>query len=276
MKKKVLEVLFTIILLVGVFGTAHTLSSYLSQFNTRYGTAGSALNQCMLCHTSNINPSALNPYGTAFLGSGHNFAAIETLDSDGDGFSNIDEINARTFPGDPNSKPSSDTVPPTVTTFTMPSTSTTLTVPITAFTATDNVGVTGYIVTESATAPLASATGWTATSPTSYIFTTSGTKTLYAWAKDAAGNVSTSLSGMVNVTGSTGSPIFASLSDGGLYKSADGGETWTPILDHPQITALLATDNTIYVGLQDSQTLRPKDGGGHVGKHWSLLRQPNT
>ena len=53
-----------------------------------------------------------------------------------------------------------DTTPPVVTAFTIPATATTLAVPISSFTATDNIGVTGYLVTESATAPLASATGW--------------------------------------------------------------------------------------------------------------------
>ena len=93
-----------------------------------------------------------------------------------------------------------DIAAPTVTAFTIPSTATTLTVSITSFTATDNVGVTGYLVTESATPPSAGAAGWSASAPTSYTFTTAGTKTLYAWAKDAAGNVSTSLSATVTIT----------------------------------------------------------------------------
>ena len=90
-----------------------------------------------------------------------------------------------------------DKTPPTVTTFTIPATANSLTVPITTLTATDNVGVTGYLVTESATAPLASATGWLSAAPTSYTFTTEGSKTLYAWAKDAADNISASLSAPV-------------------------------------------------------------------------------
>ncbi|HAT75165.1 MAG TPA: filamentous hemagglutinin, partial [Candidatus Moranbacteria bacterium] len=63
------------------------------------------------------------------------------------------------------------------------------TVSISAFTATDTVGVTGYKLTESATAPEAGAAGWTETAPTSYTFTNEGSNTLYAWVKDAAGNV---------------------------------------------------------------------------------------
>src|SRR5438876_1226743 len=65
-----------------------------------------------------------------------------------------------------------------------------------ALAATDTVGVTGYYVSTSATPPAASAVGWTTvTSSTSYTGTLSyalgagdGTKTLYTWYKDAAGD----------------------------------------------------------------------------------------
>ncbi|HVP49965.1 MAG TPA: fibronectin type III domain-containing protein, partial [Candidatus Bathyarchaeia archaeon] len=93
-----------------------------------------------------------------------------------------------------------DTTRPTVSAFTIPATATALTVPITSFAATDNVGVTGYIVTESSTAPSATAAGWTAVAPSSYTFATAGSKRLYAWAKDAAGNVSASRSASVTIT----------------------------------------------------------------------------
>ena len=83
-----------------------------------------------------------------------------------------------------------DIDPPTVTSFAIPATTAALTIPITTFTAADNVGVTGYILTESAVAPLAGDSGWTATAPANYTFSSSGSKTLYAWARDAAGNVS--------------------------------------------------------------------------------------
>ncbi len=92
-----------------------------------------------------------------------------------------------------------DTTPPIVTAFTVPATASTLTVAITTLTATDNVGVNGYLVNESPSAPAASASGWSATAPTSYTFATAGAKTLYAWARDAAGNVSASLSAPVTV-----------------------------------------------------------------------------
>jgi len=73
---------------------------------------------------------------------------------------------------------------------------------ITKFTATDNVGVTGYIVTEEATAPAATAE-WSPTPTQKFRFKTTGPKTLYAWAKDAAGNVSTGLSAQVTITTTT-------------------------------------------------------------------------
>ena len=95
---------------------------------------------------------------------------------------------------------STDTTAPTVTSFIIPSTATSLTVNITTFTATDNVGVTGYMLTESATTPSSSASGWSATVPTTYTFTSAGTKTLHAWAKDAAGNVSAGVSDTVTIT----------------------------------------------------------------------------
>lgn len=98
-----------------------------------------------------------------------------------------------------------DTTKPTVTAFTMPATSTSTAVPVTSFTATDNAGVTGYLITTSSTAPAASAAGWSATPQTSFTFPATGTQTAYAWAKDAFGNVSLPASATVNVS-TTGPP----------------------------------------------------------------------
>ena len=98
----------------------------------------------------------------------------------------------------------SDTAAPTVTAFSIPSSSSSLTVGIYSFTANDNVAVTGYLLTESSTQPSASASGWTSATPASYPFASAGAKRLYAWAKDATGNVSTSRSASVAITISTG------------------------------------------------------------------------
>jgi hypothetical protein len=93
-----------------------------------------------------------------------------------------------------------DTSAPVVTGFTVAANSSSLSVPITLFTASDNTGVTGYLVNEASTKPSATAGGWMSTAPASYTFTTAGSKTLYAWARDAAGNVSAGRSASVMVT----------------------------------------------------------------------------
>src|SRR5512133_679324 len=91
-----------------------------------------------------------------------------------------------------------DTIAPVVS-FTLPATATSLTVPVSSFSATDNVAVTGYLITTSSTVPAASATGWSATAPTS-VTAVAGSNTFYAWAKDAAGNVSAVKSATVVVS----------------------------------------------------------------------------
>lgn len=82
-----------------------------------------------------------------------------------------------------------DGLAPVVATFTV-GTPSGLTVSVTAFTAADAVGVTGYLITESSTPPASGTGGWTGSAPTSYTTGSVGSKTLYPWAKDAAGNVS--------------------------------------------------------------------------------------
>ena len=93
-----------------------------------------------------------------------------------------------------------DVTAPTLNTFTLPATASSLTVPISAFSASDNIGVTGYLVTESATAPSAGDSGWSGTAPSSYTFSSAGVKTAYGWVKDAAGNISSSRSASTTIT----------------------------------------------------------------------------
>ncbi|GEM_PF-3441130 len=90
-----------------------------------------------------------------------------------------------------------DSSAPTVTAFSIPAISNSPTVPITTFTATDDIAVAGCMVTESSSAPASGDAGWTGSAPSSYNFSSAGSKTLHAWAKDAAGNVSSSLSASV-------------------------------------------------------------------------------
>ncbi len=89
-----------------------------------------------------------------------------------------------------------DSTAPTITDFNVPSTSNSLSVSITAFSATDNIGVTGYCVTSTNSA---SGCTWNSTVPTVLTFASAGNKTLYAFAMDAAGNVSAASSKLIAI-----------------------------------------------------------------------------
>ena len=88
---------------------AQAFQSVLDNFNDTYNTTGTRLDSCDTCHTSGFD---FNPYGDDLRSAGINFAAIESSDSDGDGFTNITEISALTFPGDPNDFPVAVNQPP--------------------------------------------------------------------------------------------------------------------------------------------------------------------
>ncbi len=211
MKRIITSLLAITVLIIGA-GKADALSSYVTMFKSAYPAAAtSSLAACVLCHINPGGGGTRNGYGNAFLAAAHNYRTIESADSDADGFTNIAEITALTFPGNAASHPvAADATPPTVGTFTVPSTSTSLTVSGISIAATDSVGVTGYIITESAAAPAASAAGWSVSALTSYTAATAGAKTLFAYAKDAAGNVSAGKSAPVTiniVTADTTPPV---------------------------------------------------------------------
>ncbi len=104
---------------------------------------------------------------------------------------------------------SNESIPPVVSAFTLPATATSLAVTVTLLTATDNVAVTGYLLTETATKPLPSDAGWSFPAPQTYQFGSSGSKILYAWAKDASGNVSASVSATVTITSPLTNPTMS-------------------------------------------------------------------
>lgn len=93
-----------IALLVVSIGISYARSNYLTTFNNMYGTTNTRLDDCVLCH---VTDQERNPYGNLignFLSMGWGITnALELAsfyDSDGDGYLNIDEIFALTFPGD--------------------------------------------------------------------------------------------------------------------------------------------------------------------------------
>ncbi len=67
------------------------------------------LDNCTLCHTE-VGSYLFNPYGQKYNDTpgtpAEAFQTIENLDSDGDGYTNIQELRAGTEPGDPKDHPS--------------------------------------------------------------------------------------------------------------------------------------------------------------------------
>ena len=127
-----------------------------------------------------------------------------------------------------------DSLPPSISSFTIPTTSTSLAISITTLSATDSTGVTGYLLSESSTTPSASSGSWSSTPQTSYTFTTQGTKTLYAFAKDLAGNVSLSSSDTITIT----LPVVTPPAGGG---GGGGGASSTTTITCPTGTTLVNT-----------------------------------
>ncbi len=105
--------------------------------------------------------------------------------------------------------PAPDTTAPTIASFSIPSTHSALTVPIAEFTASDNIAVDGYQLTETTTAPTDDDSNWKTSAPGTYTFLEEGTHTLYAWVKDAAGNISPATSSSVSITLPDLSPTFS-------------------------------------------------------------------
>ncbi|UFS71027.1 hypothetical protein LPW11_02290 [Geomonas sp. RF6] len=137
-----------------------------------------------------------------------------------------------------------DTAAPAVQTFTVTSPVTTLVVPVTALTATDNIGVTGYLITESATAPSATASGWTTAAPTSFTASGIGVTTLYAWAKDALGHVSTAKTAAVVINlPDTEVPVMTSFNASAVSSTMSAAITSLIATDNKGVTGYLVTES---------------------------------
>ncbi len=87
-----------------VFGNADDKAQWEAFYPAAFG---SRIDNCLLCHTTMTGP-VRNPYGQAVENLGEvnpPIGNIENLDSDGDGFTNLQEIQMHTYPGDPNDHP---------------------------------------------------------------------------------------------------------------------------------------------------------------------------
>ncbi len=189
--KKYVSVGLLLVLAVALVGVpeASALSSIKTAFNNKYGTTGSTLDTCDTCHTPALFDvgvsNLMNYYGRDLFNNNTDFAAIEGTDSDGDGFTNLEEITARTFPGDPNSHPApapAPDTPPVINSVTLstntPNTGDSITVTVSA---TDDVAVTS--VTADGVSLTLSGSTWTGT-----ITAVEGTHTVNVTASDGAGH----------------------------------------------------------------------------------------
>lgn len=110
-KKKVVIVIFLTIALMTIEVYANV--SIKQMFTSQYDNQGTELDKCATCMRSTSPPVSWNPYGTALRDDpdfdrnniAHALENIEELDSDGDGFNNIDEIRNSTYPGDSDNFP---------------------------------------------------------------------------------------------------------------------------------------------------------------------------
>ncbi|MFC1867818.1 CFI-box-CTERM domain-containing protein [Thermodesulfobacteriota bacterium] len=115
MKKAIRIAVFTLALALAAAPRAliHASGGYQTLFNSEYSESP-LVNNCFVCHSAGV--PAVDPYADNWVTAGRNtaaFAAIEGQDSDGDGFINIGEITAGTYPGDSNSYPANTANPPT-------------------------------------------------------------------------------------------------------------------------------------------------------------------
>ena len=86
----------------GAGATSGYRDSWLSTYPSACQTLKSAAANCTLCHTS---VPTLNPYGSDLLGRRTTMTTTNNFDSDGDGKTNIVEIEACFLPGNPASTP---------------------------------------------------------------------------------------------------------------------------------------------------------------------------
>ena len=100
-------------------------SEFLPAFEAAYpGAVGSRIDTCTLCHNIQGTEYKRNAYARQWEEADESFAAISNLDADGDGYTNVDEIAAHTFPGNASDNPSTVT-----TTTTLPGATTTTAAP---------------------------------------------------------------------------------------------------------------------------------------------------
>ncbi len=94
-----LALVASLALAVTAYGTSSIRNSWLAAYPDACAELTAAAQSCALCH----EPTDPNPYAQDYWNNGRDWAAIEGLDSDGDGVPNGKEIQDCTLPGDASS-----------------------------------------------------------------------------------------------------------------------------------------------------------------------------
>ena len=99
--------MITMVIVFVSFVAVVAKTSYLNTFNTLYGTSGKTLDTCDTCHMNGFDWNSYGDDVKTEMDKGSTtteaLQAIEGTDSDLDSYLNIVEINAGTFPGNPDS-----------------------------------------------------------------------------------------------------------------------------------------------------------------------------
>src|SRR5690554_3267128 len=113
-----------------------------------------------------------------------------------------------------------------ITDFNVPATATTLTIPV-SIQVSGGSSVTGYKLTETSAKPSANDAGWKSAAPAEYTFSQSGSRTLYAWVKDASGNVSSPAIKTVVINSADGLVEYITICEGDNYMGWTQSGTYT-------------------------------------------------
>ena len=90
-----------VLCLIGSSSSVFSFQIYQDDFNANYGTQGTRLDSCGLCHYNFAGGGPRTLYGEDYRNNNYSAAAIGAIDSDGDGVSNDAEsaLGTLTFPG---------------------------------------------------------------------------------------------------------------------------------------------------------------------------------
>ena len=205
----------------------------------------------VLADNGGVTPTMAVLSGSPAIDAGSNALAVDAdsqplgTDQRGPGFARI--VNSTVDIG---AYEYVDAVAPAVTSFSAPSPVNGLSIPITSFTATDNLGVSGYLITESSTPPAPDDPGWSGSAPSTYTVAGDGSYTLYPWARDAVGNVSAVYDPPASVIVDTTAPTVTGF-------AADSPTNSLTIV----ITTFTATDANGVTGYRVTESATPPAAG---------------